>query len=159
MQSLISKLSVKLIFNQLKLVTVESCTGGWIGKEVTAVAGSSAWYEGGFITYSNLAKQNMVNVSAKTLKKYGAVSEEVAVEMVQGACELYPNSAAISVTGIAGPDGGSNDKPVGTVCIAVNQANNLKVRRFQFDGNRTSVREQTVTEALKLLLSINFARA
>ena len=150
-----SKLSVRLLFKGIKLVTIESCTGGWIGKTVTDVSGSSGWYEGGFITYSNAAKVALVNVPQDTLDKYGAVSVEVADAMASGALQLFPECLTVSVTGIAGPDGGTESKPVGTVCIAAAYKTQVKVRKFLFEGNRDAVRKQTVGEAINLVLSMD----
>lgn len=152
MKSLVSKLSVRLIFKHLKLVTVESCSGGLIGKTVTDIAGSSDWYEGGFITYSNQAKNRMVNVPTELIEKYGAVSIEVAEAMAKGATEHFPDCVSVAVTGIAGPGGGSVEKPVGTVCIACHYSSELNTRKFTFSGNRDEVRKKTVEEAINLLL-------
>jgi len=153
---LFSRLSVKLIFKQARLVTVESCTGGMIGKLATDQTGSSSWFEAGFITYSNESKTKLVSVPPSMLDKYGAVSLEVADAMVSGAYALFPNCVSIAVTGIAGPSGGSVEKPVGTVCIAGRFANQVKTRCFAFDGDRNNIRLQTVKESLNLLLSMNF---
>lgn len=153
---LFSRLSVKLIFKQAKLVTVESCTGGMIGKLATDQAGSSSWFEAGLITYSNEAKTKLVEVPVILLDKYGAVSLEVADAMVSGAYTLFPHCVSVAVTGIAGPSGGSADKPVGSVCIAGRFGNQVKTRCFNFDGDRNNIRLQTVKEALNLLLSMDF---
>ncbi len=152
MKSLVSKLSVRLMFKHLKLVTVESCTGGLIGKTMTDIAGSSDWYEGGFITYSNQAKNRLVNVPLELIEKYGAVSIEVAEAMAKGGGEHFPDCVSVAVTGIAGPGGGSLEKPVGTVCIACQYSSELKTRKFTFLGNRDEVRHKTVEEAINLLL-------
>ena len=154
MKNDISKLSVRLLFKGLKLVTVESCTGGWIGKTVTDLAGSSAWFEAGFITYSNQAKTKLVNVPESLLEKYGAVSLEVADAMAKGALDSFPESISVAVTGVAGPDGGTREKPVGTVCIASAYKNKIKARKFLFEGNRNDIREQTVHEAIEMVLSM-----
>jgi nicotinamide-nucleotide amidase len=158
MKNDISKLSVRLLFKGIKLVTVESCTGGWIGKAVTDLAGSSSWFEAGFITYSNQAKNKLVNVPEELIEKYGAVSLEVADAMAKGALDSFPDCISVSVTGVAGPDGGTKDKPVGTVCIASAYKNQLKARKFIFDGNRNSVREQTVREAIEMVLTMDVLR-
>ena len=102
----------------LMLATAESCTGGWLGQTITSIAGSSAWYERGFITYSILSKHEMLGVSEATLDEYGAVSEQVASEMTAGAIGRSHAQVAVSITGIAGPDGGTAKKPVGMVCFA-----------------------------------------
>jgi len=158
MKSLVSKLSVRLIFKNLKLVTVESCTGGLIGKVMTDMVGSSDWYEGGFITYSNRAKTKLVNVPEIFIDKYGAVSIEVAEAMAKGASIQFPDCVSVSVTGIAGPGGGTPEKPVGTVCIACHHCSELKTRRFIFEGSRDDVREQTVRQALEMLLSMDLKK-
>ena len=106
-----------LVVQHLKLVTVESCTGGWIGQSLTAVAGSSAWYERGFVTYSNASKSDLVGVPRELISRSGAVSEPVVRAMARGALSHSPADLALAVTGIAGPDGGSADKPVGTVWL------------------------------------------
>jgi nicotinamide-nucleotide amidase len=135
------------------LVTAESCTGGWIAEVVTQIAGSSAWFECGFVTYSNTAKVKLLGVSPKTLVKHGAVSEETAAAMVLGALAKSGAGIALSVTGIAGPGGGTADKPVGTVCFGWagrDQAALTETRHFS--GDRASVRRQSVVFALEGLL-------
>lgn len=144
--------------NGLKLVSAESCTGGWIGQIVTAVPGSSAWYDRGFITYSNLSKQQMLHVQSQTLARFGAVSEQTAREMVQGALAASQAQIAVSVTGIAGPAGGSAEKPVGTVCFAW-LLKNLPIstassRTCYFSGDRAAVRRQSVAVALQGILEL-----
>jgi nicotinamide-nucleotide amidase len=132
------------------LVTAESCTGGWIAQCVTEVPGSSLWFDRGFVTYSNAAKIQMLGVKAKTLEMYGAVSFETAKEMVCGALEHSEADLAIAVTGIAGPDGGTEEKPVGTVFIAwATKAGDIRVKKSQFSGNRHQIRAQTVQMAIK----------
>ncbi len=158
MKSLVSKLSVRLIFKHLKLVTVESCTGGLMGKVMTDIAGSSDWYEAGFITYSNRAKNELVNVPETLIDHYGAVSIEVAEAMVKGAAMQFADCVCVSVTGIAGPGGGTPDKPVGTVCIACLYSSELKTRKFNFAGNRDDIRKQTVQQALEMLLSMDLKK-
>jgi nicotinamide-nucleotide amidase len=134
------------------VTAAESCTGGWIAKTLTDVAGSSAWFERGFVTYSNEAKSQMIGVSAVTLEQHGAVSEPVVVEMAVGALRAARASYAISVSGIAGPDGGSDEKPVGTVWFGVASATGQGVtQRECFAGDRESVRRQATAFALQLL--------
>ena len=123
-----------------RIVTAESCTAGWIAKALTDIAGSSAWVDSGYITYSNTAKMRDVGVSERTLAEHGAVSEDTVREMAQGALRAAGVEMAIAVSGIAGPDGGTADKPVGTVC---------ELR--QFGGDRDQVRRQTVEHALRML--------
>lgn len=132
------------------LATAESCTGGGIAQAITAVAGSSAWFDCGYVTYSNEAKHAMLGVKETTLIAHGAVSEAVVLEMACGAVQLSQATIGVSVSGIAGPGGGSDDKPVGTVWLAWNIENKAThTACFQFSGDRESVRNQAVIEALK----------
>ena len=137
----------------LKLATAESCTGGGLGFWITSISGSSDWYERGFITYSNEAKIELLNVKALTLEKQGAVSEKTASEMALGALHASHANIAVAITGIAGPLGGTSDKPVGTVWIGVAVGNKAYARHYLFKGDRHSVREQTIAETLNLILS------
>jgi nicotinamide-nucleotide amidase len=123
-----------------------------VAEVVTATAGSSAWFDRGFITYSNEAKQEILGVSAETLARHGAVSEETAREMALGALARCKCSLALSVTGIAGPGGGSKEKPVGTVCFAWAKAGSARTETRRFTGDRESVRKQSVIRALDGLL-------
>jgi len=133
-----------------KIATAESCTGGWIAQIITEVSGSSAWFDRGFVTYSNAAKVQMLGVKPETLDKYGAVSAQTATEMVTGALAHSDADCAIAVTGIAGPDGGSAEKPVGTVFIAWAYKNQeVKIVQKKFTGNRHRIRRQTVKIALE----------
>jgi nicotinamide-nucleotide amidase len=134
------------------LVTAESCTGGWVAQAVTSVAGSSEWFERGYVTYSNAAKREELGVSGKTLRRYGAVSESTAREMARGALKRGRGTIAVSVTGIAGPGGGSPGKPVGTVCFAYARGRKIRSETKRFKGNRMSVRRQSVLQALKGVL-------
>ncbi len=132
-----------------KLVTAESCTGGLIAAACTSVAGSSDWFERGFVTYSNEAKNECLGVPATTLQRHGAVSEPVARAMAEGALKVSYAQWALAVTGIAGPGGAVPGKPVGTVWLAMAHAGEvLLAERLQLDGDRTAVREQTVRRAL-----------
>lgn len=132
------------------IATAESCTGGWIAQTITDVPGSSAWFDRGFVTYSNTAKVQMLAVSPQTLQDYGAVSAETATEMAAGALAHSDADVAVAVTGIAGPDGGTPDKPVGTVFIAWADKNGeTKALRKQLSGNRRLIREQTVRSAIE----------
>lgn len=134
------------------ITTAESCTGGWVAKTLTDIAGSSAWFERGFVTYSNEAKSQMIGVSEETLLDHGAVSEPVVVEMAIGALRAARADYAISVSGIAGPDGGSVEKPVGTVWFGVASASGQGVtQRECFAGDREAVRRQATAYALNLL--------
>ena len=132
-----------------KIVTAESCTGGWIAQAITDVPGSSAWFDRGFVTYSNASKKQMLGVKQETLDKYGAVSEETVKEMVSGALKNSEADIAIAVTGIAGPGGGTEEKPVGLVFVAwqIKSQNCLVVEKY-FQGGRHEVRAQTVMLAL-----------
>lgn len=153
MFSLIEELSLLLLAQNKVLATAESCTGGMIASAITDRAGSSAVFDRGFITYSNQAKMDMLDVQEQTLKTYGAVSEQTARVMVLGALKNSLADIAVSVTGIAGPSGGSVEKPVGLVFIAVGEKNkSITVTRHMFDGDRTSIRQQTVECALKRLI-------
>lgn len=137
------------------LASAESCTGGWVGETVTAVAGSSQWYERGFITYSNLAKQEMLGVSAATLAAHGAVSEETAREMAQGALKHSQAQISVSVSGIAGPGGAMPRKPVGTVCIAwASTDGNLGSTTCRLGGDREEIRARAVAAALRGLIEL-----
>ena len=143
----------------LKIVTAESCTGGWAAQVITHTAGSSDWFDRGFITYSNDAKRAQLGVRAKTLLSHGAVSEETAAEMAKGALENAKALISLSITGIAGPTGGSPDKPVGTVCFAWCQLGQAPITRSgHFSGSREAVRRQSVVFALEQLLDIVGAR-
>jgi nicotinamide-nucleotide amidase len=136
------------------LVTAESCTGGWIAQAVTSVAGSSGWFERGFVTYTNASKQEMLGVRRKTLNDHGAVSEETAREMARGALRRSDGTVAVAVTGVAGPSGGSREKPVGMVCFAWATAKRARSETRRFSGGRTSVRRKSVIHALRGVLDI-----
>jgi len=135
-----------------RLVTAESCTGGWAAQAVTSIAGSSEWFERGFVTYSNAAKRELLGVRNDTLKKHGAVSEETAREMALGALRHSRASVSLAVTGIAGPGGGSAAKPVGTVCFAWAYGGDVTSETRRFPGGRESVRRRSVVHALEGLL-------
>lgn len=134
----------------LMLAIAESCTGGGVAQAVTEVAGSSAWFERGYVTYSNLSKQQMLNVSPATLAQHGAVSEATVREMVAGALAHSAAQVALAVSGIAGPDGGTTDKPVGTVWFAWGMTQGACISRLHhLSGNRSQIREQAVRIALQ----------
>ena len=155
MRALAEKIAARLKARRGMLVTAESCTGGWAAQELTAVAGSSAWFERGFVTYSNEAKQEMLGVRADTIQRHGAVSEETARDMALGALERSRGTVALAITGIAGPTGGSRDKPVGTVCFAwaeKDRAATAETRHFA--GDREAVRRQSVEYALAKVLEL-----
>ena len=135
------------------LVAAESCTGGWLAQSVTAIAGSSGWFDRGFVTYSNAAKIDMLGVPESTLERHGAVSEATARAMAQGALAHSPGDWAVAITGVAGPSGGSPEKPVGTVCFAwAWRDGGCEAELCHFAGDRTAVREQSVRHALAGLL-------
>ena len=140
----------RLLAARQMLVTAESCTGGWIAKAVTDVAGSSAWFDCGMAVYSYEAKQAMLGVHPQTLETHGAVSRETAIEMVSGALVHSGATIAVAVTGIAGPGGGAPDKPVGTVWIAWKRRGGYALAElFHFDGDRDAIRRQTVAIAMQ----------
>jgi nicotinamide-nucleotide amidase len=149
---LAKELGALLKSHSLMLATAESCTGGWISMLVTSVAGSSDWFDRGFVTYNNAAKQDMLGVRAESIEIHGAVSEQVSREMALGAIENSQAGVAISVTGIAGPGGGSENKPVGTVCFgwAINEG--CATATCHFKGDRAQIREQSTEYALQGLM-------
>ncbi len=139
----------------LMLATAESCTGGGVAQAITDVAGSSTWFERGFIAYSNQAKQQMLGVREATLNQHGAVSEATVREMVAGALQHSTAQVALAVSGIAGPDGGTADKPVGTVWFAWGIKHGaIHAQRHQINGNRAEVRAQSVHIALQGILDL-----
>jgi len=138
-----------LMAQKLRLATAESCTGGWVAMALTAIPGSSDWFERGYVTYSNAAKQEDLGVSADTLRQHGAVSEEVAREMAAGAQQRARVQVALAITGVAGPTGGSVDKPVGLVCFAWAHGSKISSETKRFEGDRASVRRQSVLHALQ----------
>lgn len=139
-----------LIQRGIMLATAESCTGGWIAKTLTDIPGSSAWFDCGVAAYSYEAKQALLGVRPQTLEHAGAVSEETAIEMVSGALARFGAGIAVAVTGIAGPDGGTPEKPVGTVwCAWKRRGGYAEAELFHFGGDREAVRRQTVAAALR----------
>ena len=152
MRALATRVGRRLKAKKRRLVSAESCTGGWVAQAVTSIAGSSAWFERGFVTYSNEAKRELLGVKAATLRKHGAVSEETAREMARGALARSKGNLALAVTGIAGPGGGSPQKPVGTVCFAWIHKNRLRSETRYFSGNREGVRRKSVIRALEGVL-------
>lgn len=139
----------------LMLATAESCTGGWVAKVMTDVAGSSGWFERGFVTYSNSAKQDLLGVRASTLRVHGAVSEQAVREMAEGALARSRARVALAISGIAGPEGGTPGKPVGTVWLAWARAGvTIRARLARFPGDREAVRRQSVLAALQGVLDM-----
>ena len=138
-----------------KLVTAESCTGGGLAYAITAIPGSSSWFERGFITYSNTSKKELLEVNELTLNTMGSVSEETAREMAEGALRHSHAEVSVAITGIAGPDGATFNKPVGTVWIACAAINSpTQAIHLLFVGDRTAIRESSIKAALQLLLKI-----
>jgi PncC family amidohydrolase len=136
----------------MKIAMAESCTGGLIAKRITDIAGSSDYFEMGFVTYSNRAKERFLDIPGNLLSEKGAVSREVAEAMAEGVRKTAGVDVGVSVTGIAGPGGGSPGKPVGTVYIGVSLEDRVVVRKCSFQGDRTAIREATSEEALNLAL-------
>jgi nicotinamide-nucleotide amidase len=153
MEALARRLGERLRAAGAMLATAESCTGGWAAQVVTSVAGSSDWFERGFVTYSNAAKRELLGVSEETLRREGAVSEQAAREMALGALRRSKATVALSITGIAGPGGGSGDKPVGTVCFAwADASGRVASETLRLAGDREAVRRQSVIHALEGVL-------
>jgi len=134
------------------LATAESCTGGWVAQALTSVAGSSDWFERGYVTYSNAAKREALGVPKRTLLRYGAVSEQTARAMALGALRRSGAPMSLAITGIAGPGGGLPGKPVGTVCFAWAQGRRIRSETRRFRGGRSRVRRQSVIHALRGVL-------
>ena len=146
--------------NATTIATAESCTGGLISAALTAVPGSSAWFERGFVTYSNAAKTDLLGVPAPVIAQYGAVSEEVALAMAQGILDQAPVTAGVAVTGIAGPDGGTPEKPVGLVHIAASRQGFDPLHEWHiFPGNRQGIRKAAAMTALDMLTRLIEAKA
>ncbi len=138
-----------------QVATAESCTGGWVAEAITSVAGSSAWFGYGYVSYANEAKQQMLGVKAETLAQNGAVSEAVVIEMADGACRNASAELSVAISGIAGPDGGSPEKPVGTVWLAWSQEGQpTQAQVCHFTGDRCAIRQQAVVTALSGLLRL-----
>ena len=147
-------LATLLIRQQHRLATAESCTGGLIAGALTALAGSSAWFERGWVTYSNRAKQEELGVDPALISAHGAVSEAVAAAMATGARKVAGTDYALSVTGIAGPDGGTPEKPIGTVCFGWSTPTQKQTDTQHFIGDRQQIREQAVAHALSGLIAL-----
>ncbi|MEI0485275.1 CinA family protein [Brachyspira intermedia] len=140
-----------LIQRGLKVTSAESCTGGLFAAHITSVSGSSECFEGSFVTYSNEIKHRMINVREETLGKYGAVSEECVLEMAENSRKIMKSDIAIAISGIAGPSGGTDDKPVGLVWICLAAEGYIKAYKNIFSGDRQEVREQSVMFSLNLI--------
>lgn len=153
LDDLLDRLADRLTRNALMLVTVESCTGGGIAAAATSRPGSSQWFDRGWVTYGNSAKSDLVGVDPVLIHQHGAVSEPVARAMVRGALQrVEANRVAVAVTGVAGPDGGTDEKPVGTVFIAWALGQDEHVERQRFPGDRTAVRDASIRRALEGVL-------
>lgn len=155
LEAIAQELGAYIVQQGAMLATAESCTGGWVAQTLTSLAGSSNWFDAGFVTYSNSAKQRMLGVRAATLNNHGAVSEQVVLEMARGACSNSAATYAVAISGIAGPGGGSEEKPVGTVWIGWATPEAYWAKKFLFAGDRKAVRKQAVAEALLGLLPTN----
>lgn len=156
---LATELGARLEDLQWRLTTAESCTGGGVSEAITAIAGSSGWFDMGFVTYANHAKEQLLGVSPQCLEKEGAVSQVVAEQMALGAKKAAGANLAVAITGIAGPSGGTTVKPVGTVWFAWawdnnNEGNNQRSECYTFSGDRQAVRRQAVVVALREMLTI-----
>jgi nicotinamide-nucleotide amidase len=151
---LMEEVAEKLIKKKKNVSVAESCTGGLLGAYLTYLPGSSIYFEGGMQTYSNEAKVNILGVESGTIEKYGAVSEETAIAMVKNVAIKLDTNFGLSITGIAGPEGGNNEKPVGTVWIALYFEEVARATVFQFSGDRQNVREKSCFAALEMLKSV-----
>jgi nicotinamide-nucleotide amidase len=154
LEALALRLGRALLVRRWRVSTAESCTGGWIAKTLTDVAGSSQWFDGSVVSYSNDAKANLLGVSQELLEQHGAVSEQVVRAMANGARERFHTELAVAVSGIAGPDGGTPDKPVGTVWFAWATPNGTGASRRVFAGGREGVRRQSVAFAVERLVDL-----
>jgi nicotinamide-nucleotide amidase len=154
-KTLVLETAIGLKQNNRNLATAESCTGGGLSYWLTSVPGSSEWFERGMVTYSNAAKTEMLGVTEQILANFGAVSEETAIAMVEGALKNSHADLAVAITGIAGPDGGTKEKPVGTVWIAWGERNaNISAELNVFAGDRQNVRLCSIVKALEKVLSM-----
>ena len=151
MDTLLQEVTQQLAQRGETITCAESCTGGLLAAALTRLPGSSAWFETGFVTYSNEAKQRLLGVSTDSLRQYGAVSEAVVHEMAAGARQAADADYALGISGIAGPDGGSPEKPVGTVCFGLADRQTTDARTARFNGNRDEIRRQAVDFALAFL--------
>jgi len=151
LQHTIQNLQSLLLQKSLTISTAESCTGGLLAATLTELAGSSAYFKGSVVSYANSVKSEVLHVPQATLDQFGAVSEQTATAMLQGCEDLFHTDIAVAITGIAGPSGGSPQKPVGTVYIGVRYKANNIVERFNFSGSRTDIRNSTVVQAIKMI--------
>ena len=151
---LAARVGAALAERGLVLATAESCTGGWIAQRITAVPGSSGWFDRAFVTYSDAAKREMLGVPGTLVEQHGAVSEPVVLAMAAGALDRSRARVAVSVSGVAGPGGGSEAKPVGTVWIAWQHPGGTRARHFLYAGDRARIRRQATDDALEGILSL-----
>ncbi len=155
LEALAARVAERLLTKEQVLAIAESCTGGWVGQCLTAIAGSSLWFDRGFVTYSNAAKIEMLDVPAFTIKRHGAVSEATARAMAQGVLAKSRARWSLAITGVAGPTGGTPEKPVGTVCFAwAEKEGGCTAATRLFEGDRAAVRAQSVEFALNELLAL-----
>ena len=148
----IKKIIQRLIKNKLSISVAESCTGGMLSSRITSISGASKIFNIGLVTYSNLAKIKLLKVSSSNIKRYGAVSEKCCLKMVEGLSKLSKSKINISITGIAGPKGGSKNKPVGLVYIGIKKGKKISINKYLFKNkNRENIRKNSVKEALKLI--------
>ena len=153
MKQLAENLGLVLVDRKMTMCTAESCTGGGIANLITAIPGSSVWFDRAYVTYSNQAKISMLGVDPQTLEQYGAVSEQVAREMASGALQHSATDVAVSVTGVAGPGGGTAQKPVGMVCFGVAHGGIVESATEHFKGDRDAVRTASVRFAIERVLT------
>jgi len=153
---LLNKIYLKLIEKKYKIATAESCTGGLISHNLTNISGSSNFFDRGIISYSNESKIDLLDVPRDLIQKYGAVSEEVAIAMVEGLRKKYRVDIGLSTTGIAGPTGGDKEKPVGLVFIGISLIDKSYVKKFIFKGDRLNIKELTCNAALNILFDYSF---
>jgi nicotinamide-nucleotide amidase len=154
LRTLAQRAGALLLAARRRVATAESCTGGWVAKCLTDIAGSSQWFERGYVTYSNLAKEQSIGVAASVIETFGAVSRPTAEQMAAGALHDSGADLAVAITGIAGPDGGTADKPVGLVWFALAQRGAAPLaEQHQFDGDREAIRRAAVATALQLVIA------
>lgn len=151
---LVKELAQRLIASGKTIATAESCTGGNIAHNITLLAGSSQYFLGGIVSYANEVKMNVLGVRKEDLEKYGAVSQAVVESMATGACQTIGSNYSVATSGIAGPGGGSDEKPVGTVWMAVSDGRKVISKRWNFDGNREEIIEKATKTAIFMLLEI-----
>ncbi|MFC4659963.1 CinA family protein [Cobetia amphilecti] len=150
--ALAEQLQALAVARGVRVTTAESCTGGGVSAAITAIAGSSSYFDAGYVTYSNATKQRLLGVSEASLETFGAVSEAVVCEMVRGACRESGAELGVAISGVAGPGGGSDEKPVGTVWLAWGSETRQQARCCHFPGDRQAVRDAAVREALQGLI-------